>query len=52
MIVAMQEKEGAGQIAEKGIGSIDDRDVKEKVVQILEGGRDAFRMRKRKYNID
>lgn len=52
LIVAMQEKEGAGQIAEKGIGSIDDRDVKEKVVQILEGGRDAFRMRKRKYNID
>ena len=48
----MEEKEGQGQITENGIGSIDAKDVKEKVVQILEGGRDAFQMRKRKYNID
>lgn len=52
LIVAMEEKEGQGQITENGIGSIDAKDVKEKVVQILEGGRDAFQMRKRKYNID
>ena len=52
LIVAMEEKEGQGQIIENGIGSIDAKDVKEKVVQILEGGRDAFQMRKRKYNID
>ena len=51
LIIAMEEADGKGLISEKGIGSIDACEVKNKVVKILEGGADAFQMRKRKYNI-
>ena len=47
----MEEEEGNGRIAIDGLGSIDDQGVKEKVIGILEGGPDAFRMREEKYGI-
>lgn len=51
LIVAMEEKDGTGRVCENGIGSIDAVGVKEKVVKILEGGKDAFKMREKKYNM-
>lgn len=50
-IITMEEEEGNGRIAIDGLGSIDDQGVKEKVIGILEGGPDAFRMREEKYGI-
>lgn len=51
LIIAMEEIDNHGQIADGGIGSIDNTNVKEKVISILEGGKEAFRMRREKYNI-
>ena len=51
LIVAMEEVDGKGKIAECGIGSIDVQDVKKKVVDILEGGEAAFKMREAKYGL-
>jgi ABC-type lipoprotein export system ATPase subunit len=51
LIIAMEEIDGQGKISENGIGSIDSEGVRNKVIQILEGGRDAFRMREKKYGI-
>lgn len=51
LIIAMEEIDGQGKISESGIGSIDSEGVRNKVIQILEGGRDAFRMREKKYGI-
>ena len=50
-IITMEEEEGYGRIAIDGLGSIDDQGVKDKVIGILEGGPDAFRMREEKYGI-
>lgn len=51
LIVAMEEVDGKGRIAEGGIGSIDAHSVKDKVISVLEGGRDAFLMREMKYGL-
>lgn len=52
LIIAMEEIDRQGKISENGIGSIDSEGVRNKVIQILEGGRDAFRMREEKYGIN
>ena len=41
--------DGYARIAPEHIGSIDDRQVRELVEEILEGGKDAFERRRRKY---
>lgn len=51
LIVAMEEIDGVGRVSENGIGSIDSENVRNSVVQILEGGPEAFRMREEKYGI-
>lgn len=51
LIIAMTEVDGAGRISNDGIGSIDVQTVKEKVINILEGGRAAFIMREEKYGL-
>lgn len=51
LIVAMEEVEGLGKVSENAIGSIDSENVRKRVVQILEGGPEAFRMREKKYGI-
>ncbi len=50
-IITMEENDGFGHIADDGLGSIDDANVKAKVISILEGGKDAFKMREAKYDI-
>ena len=40
---------GHARIASEHVGSIDDRPVRELVEEILEGGKDAFERRRRKY---
>lgn len=50
-IIAMEESNSQGRIIDGGIGSIDDPVVKSQVVNILEGGATAFRMREEKYGI-
>ncbi len=40
---------GCGRIAPEHMGSIDSRSVRELVEEILEGGKEAFEMRRRKY---
>lgn len=47
----MEEIEGQGKISEGGIGSIDSRSVKDRVLAILEGGEAAFKMREAKYGL-
>ena len=47
----MEESNSQGRIIDGGIGSIDDPVVKSQVVNILEGGATAFRMREEKYGI-
>ncbi|WP_196598694.1 TrlF family AAA-like ATPase [Pectinatus frisingensis] len=50
-IITMEEENGAGRIADNGLGSIDAPIVKANVINILEGGKDAFQMREAKYGI-
>ncbi len=50
-IIVMEEEQGHGINKEENIGSIDDDKVRDCVINILEGGRDAFSMRKEKYGI-
>lgn len=47
----MEESDGVGSIASGGIGSIDDSSVRNWVINILEGGSAAFKMREDKYGI-
>jgi hypothetical protein len=42
-------QEGHARIAREHMGSIDSRPVRELVEEILEGGKDAFEMRRSKY---
>ena len=42
-------KEGQARIASEHMGSIDSGSVRELVEEILEGGKDAFEMRRSKY---
>ena len=48
-IASLHEEERHGQVDEAAVGSIDLDAVKARVRQILEGGRDAFEMRRAKY---
>lgn len=50
-IITMEESDGVGSIASGGIGSIDDSSVRNWVINILEGGSAAFKMREDKYGI-
>jgi len=50
-IITMEEQDGHGRIAEGGIGSIDEQEVKLHVISILEGGKSAFKMREEKYGL-
>lgn len=50
-IITMEENDGTGLIASDGIGSIDDSKVRNWVINILEGGTTAFKMREDKYGI-
>jgi hypothetical protein len=49
LIVVLEADEKHGQIAEDGLGSIDVDSIKDFVTRILEGGREAFRIRREKY---
>ncbi|AST90040.1 MULTISPECIES: TrlF family AAA-like ATPase [Sutcliffiella] len=51
LIVVMQEVDRHGSIKENCIGSVDNPNVKTAVVNTLEGGNIAFKMRKAKYNL-
>lgn len=51
IILAMEEQDGKGRIIQGGIGSIDTPSVRDYAVQVLEGGREAFLMREKKYGI-
>ena len=46
----LREEDGKGVIDEDSVGSIDVPTVRKQVAEILEGGREAFEMRKLKYN--
>ena len=49
LVAAGEGKEGHAKIAPEHMGSIDSRPVRELVEEILEGGKDAFEMRRSKY---
>lgn len=51
LIVSMIEEDGSGRVSQGGEGSIDVASVKERVINILEGGRAAFQMREQKYGL-
>ena len=51
LIGVMEENEGTGSVNNNCLGSVDNNNVKEAVVNTLEGGSMAFIMRKEKYNI-
>ncbi|ARK33593.1 hypothetical protein EQH94_11915 [Lactiplantibacillus plantarum] len=51
LIATLHEVDGQGEVETSGVGSIDDENVKKNVINILEGGAKAFRMRESKYNI-
>ncbi|MCW0154584.1 TrlF family AAA-like ATPase [Lactiplantibacillus plantarum] len=52
LIATLHEVDGQGEVENSGVGSIDDENVKKNVINILEGGAKAFRMRESKYNIE
>lgn len=49
LVAAGEAKEGHAQLSSKYMGSIDSTPVREMVEEILEGGKDAFEMRRSKY---
>ena len=51
LIVTMENKNGQGSINNENLGSIDNTLVRNSVIQILEGGDAAFKMRKNKYGL-
>jgi hypothetical protein len=51
LIVVLNANESHGWIEPDGIGSIDSQNIKQYVEHILEGGKDAFIIRKEKYGI-
>jgi ABC-type lipoprotein export system ATPase subunit len=51
LIGVLQEEDGQGAIKEGCLGSVDSGDVKKAVIQTLEGGDSAFKMRRAKYNL-
>ena len=50
-IITMKEEDGHGYSPQELVGSIDSPDVKESVINVLEGGKDAFLMREKKYGL-
>lgn len=51
LIVTLTEDGGKGKIIENGIGSIDSKSVKKHVIKLLEGGKEAFEIREKKYKV-
>lgn len=51
LIVTLNEEDGKGKIIDNGIGSIDSNNVKQHVIKLLEGGKEAFEIREKKYKI-
>lgn len=51
MIITMHESDGHGCARDEYMGSIDNQLVKESVINVLEGGKDAFLMREKKYGL-
>lgn len=51
LIGVLNEEDGQGKIDDDCLGSIDSEGVRKAVIQTLEGGNNAFRMRKAKYNL-
>ncbi|QUX19721.1 AAA family ATPase [Staphylococcus haemolyticus] len=51
LIVTMENENGQGSINNENLGSIDNTLVRNSVIQILEGGDAAFKMRKNKYGL-
>ena len=49
LIIGLVEEDGQGKINGQAIGSIDNKQVMNQVVNILEGGETAFKIRKEKY---
>ncbi|MDQ6129217.1 ATP-binding protein, partial [Staphylococcus epidermidis] len=51
LIVTMENENGQGSVNNENLGSIDNTLVRNSVIQILEGGDVAFKMRKNKYGL-
>ena len=51
LIIVMNEEDGQGGTSEDFLGSIDAENVKQSVIRTLEGGDNAFRMRRLKYDL-
>lgn len=51
LIVTLNEEDGKGKIIDNGIGSIDSNSVKQHVIKLLEGGKEAFEIREKKYKV-
>ena len=51
LIITMKEDDGHGYSPQELVGSIDSPNVKESVINVLEGGKDAFLMREKKYGL-
>lgn len=51
LIGVLNEEDGQGKLNDDCLGSIDTEGVRKAVIQTLEGGNNAFRMRKAKYNL-
>jgi hypothetical protein len=51
IIVAEDEKEDKKVILKYKAGSLEDEDIKSDICNILEGGKEAFKKRRLKYNI-
>lgn len=51
LIVTLTEEDGKGKVIESGIGSIDSKNVKQHVIKLLEGGKEAFEIREKKYKV-
>ncbi|QWH64106.1 hypothetical protein EXW39_28915 (plasmid) [Bacillus mycoides] len=51
LIGVLHEEDGQGRILDDCIGSVDSNEVRQAVIQTLEGGGNAFTMRRAKYNL-
>ena len=49
LVASGDDKGGQGRVDSRLMGSIDSRPVRELIEEILEGGKDAFERRRRKY---
>lgn len=51
LIVTLNEEDGKGKVMSNGIGSTDSDNVKKHVIKLLEGGKEAFEIREKKYKV-